>query len=141
MLMKSTLHSSIHLFKLAMEVYFDLNYPKNLAEALKLVHTLDESKNLSIQRTQLIENIDKENSIVFLVDSAKRGIDIVIDKHFEDGYRVFAFKLKSANSIDLFRLTLMTLSLWPKILQTVSKESNPFVYTFNYNGKCLTKAR
>lgn len=124
-----------------MELYFDLNYPKNLAEALKLVHTLDESQNISIQRTQQIDNIDKENSIVFLIDSAKRGLDIAIDKHFEDGYKVFAFKLKSANSIDFFRLTLMTLSLWPKILQTVSEETNPFVYTFNYNGKYLTKAR
>lgn len=124
-----------------MEVYFDLNYPKNLTEALKLVHNLDESKNLSIQRTQLIDNIDKENSIVFLIDSAKRGIDIVIDKHFEDGYKVFAFRMKSANSIDLFRLTLMTLSLWPKILQTASKETNPYIYTFNYDGKKLTKAK
>jgi hypothetical protein len=124
-----------------MEVYFDLNYPKNLAEALKLVHNLDESKNLSIQRTQLIEDIDKENSIVFLIDSAKRGIDIVIDKHFEDGYRVFAFKLNSTDDINFFQLTLMTLKLWPKILHTVSEETDPFVYTFNYNGKYLTKAR
>lgn len=124
-----------------MELYFDLNYPKNLAEALKLLHSLDDSQNISIQRTQQIDNIDKENSIIFLVDSAKRGIDIAIDKHFEDGYRVFAFKLNSANSINLFQLTLMTLKLWPKILNTLNKETNPFIYTFNYNGKQLTKVK
>lgn len=124
-----------------MELYFDLNYPKNLAEALKLLHSLDESLNISIQRTQQIDNIDKENSIIFLIDSAKRGVDIVIDKHFEDGYRVFAFKLNSTDSINLFQLTLMTLKLWPKILNTIDKETQPFVYTFNYNGKYLTKTR
>ncbi|MFA6402887.1 MAG: hypothetical protein WCX31_14900 [Salinivirgaceae bacterium] len=124
-----------------MEIYFDLNYPKNLSEALKLMHDLDESKSFRIERTQLIDNIDKENSIVFLVDSAVKGIDITIDKHFEDGYRVIAFKLNSKDSIDLFRLTLMTLSLWPKILQTISEETNPFIYTFNTKGKKLNKVR
>lgn len=124
-----------------MDIYFDLNYPKNLAEALKLVHNLDESQKLSIQRTQMIENINKSNSIVFLIDSSKKGLDITIDKHFEDGYKVFAFKLNSAEELNLFKLTLMTLKLWPKILSTVKEETTPFVYTFNYNGKCLTKAR
>lgn len=124
-----------------MDIYFDLNYPKNLAEALKLVHNLDESQKLSIQRTQMIENINKSNSIVFLIDSSKKGLDITIDKHFEDGYKVFAFKLNSAEELNLFQLTLMTLKLWPKILSTVKEETTPFVYTFNYNGKYLTKAR
>ncbi|HZK92907.1 MAG TPA: hypothetical protein VFC67_01770 [Prolixibacteraceae bacterium] len=124
-----------------MELYFDLNYPKNLADALKLLHNLDETQEISIQRTMQIDNIDKENSIVFLVDSAKKGLDIPIVKHFEDGYKVIAFKMKSSNSLDLFRLTLMTLSLWPKILQAISNETTPFVYTFTYAGTKITKMR
>jgi len=124
-----------------MEIYFDTNYPKDLAEVLNLLHKLDNSQNLSIQRTQHIENIDKINSVVFLVDFAKKGIDITTDKHFEDGYKVFAFKLKSTESIDFFQLTLMTLQLWPKILQKVGNETMPFIYTFNYNGKGLNKVR
>jgi hypothetical protein len=124
-----------------MVVYFDINYPKNLAEALKLVHNLDESQKYSIQRTQEIGNINKENSIVFLIDSSKKGLDIVIDKHYEEGYKIFAFKLKSTDSLNIFHLTLRTLRLWPIILQTIEKETNPFVYTFKYNGKNLKKDR
>jgi hypothetical protein len=124
-----------------MEMYFDNNYPKNLAEALKLLHDLDKSQVVNVIRTQNIDNIDKENSVVFLFDNSKRGLDVVTDKHFEEGYKVFAFKLYSSDALDIFQLTLMTMQLWPKILNTISKETNPFVYTFNYNGKKLTKVK
>ena len=48
-----------------MEMYFDNNYPKNLAEALKLLHDLDKSQVVNVIRTQNIDNIDKKNSVVF----------------------------------------------------------------------------
>lgn len=124
-----------------MEVYFDTNYPKNLAEALRLLHALDDSKDFNITRTQNIENINKENSVIFLFDNSKRGLDIITDKHFEDGYKIFAFKLSSTDGINFFQLTLITLQIWPKILNRISEETKPFVYTFNYNGKILKKVR
>ena len=124
-----------------MEVYFDNNYPKNLPDALSLLHELNQSQIFKIIRTQNIENIDKRQSVIFLFDNSKKGLSIVTDKHFEEGYKVFAFKLNSADVINLFQLTLMTLKLWPKILNTINEETNPFVYTFNYNGKYLTKVR
>ena len=124
-----------------MEVYFDTNYPKNLAEALRLLHELDDTKHFNIIRTKNIENIDKENSVIFLFDKSKRGLDIATDKHFEDGYKIFAFKLSSTDGINFFQLTLMTMKIWPKILNRIIEEAEPFVYTFNYNGRYLTKVR
>jgi uncharacterized protein YbcI len=124
-----------------MEIYFDLNYPKNLAQALTLLHDLNQAQDFRIIRTQNIENINKEHSVIFLFDNGKKGLDISTDKHFEDGYKVFAFKLTSAESINFFQLMLMTLKLWSTILNTIQKENQPFVYTFTYQGRSLTKVR
>lgn len=124
-----------------MVVYLDTNYPKNLVEALKLLHELQEPREYEIVRTQDIKKADIQNSVIFLFDRSKKGIEIVTDKHFESGYKVFAFKTNSTNGINLFRLTLMTLRIWPKVLDTINEEKNPFVYTFTYNGNRLTKVK
>lgn len=124
-----------------MVVYLDNNYPKNLAEALKLLHELQQPQDYKIIRTQNIENVDVKNSVLFLFDKSKKGLDIVTDKHFEAGFKVFAFKLNSTDAINFFQLTLMTLRLWPKVLYTLNEENKPFVYTFNYNGQRLTKVK
>ena len=122
-----------------MVVYLDNNYPKNLAEALRLLHELQQPQDFEIIRTQDIENVDVKNSVIFLFDKSKKGLDIITDKHFEAGFKVFAFKLNSTDAINFFQLTLMTLRLWPKVLYTINEENNPFVYTFNYNGNVLQR--
>lgn len=124
-----------------MVVYLDPNYPKNLEEALRLLHKLQDPQEYEIVRTQDIKKADTQNSVIFLFDRGKKGIEIVTDKHFESGYRVFAFKSNSTKKIDLFQLALMTLRLWPKVLDAINEEKNPFVYTFTYTGHRLTKVK
>ena len=122
-----------------MKLYLDTNYPKNLAEALQLIHKLETPQNFEILRTQQFDENDASNSVVFLFDRSKRGIDIVTEKHYKAGYKVIAFKLSSTARIDFFQLSLTTLKLWPKILNTITEESNAFIFTYSYNGKTLNK--
>lgn len=124
-----------------MVVYLDNNYPKNLAEALRLLHELQQPQDFKIIRTQDIENVDVKDSVLFIFDKSKKGLDIVTDKHFEAGFKVFAFKSRSTNAINFFRFSIMTLHLWPKVLNAINEENNPFVYTFNYNGLHLKKVK
>ena len=124
-----------------MRVYFDNNYPKNLAEALQLIHRLQTPPIFDILRTQKFDENDIPNSVVFLFDRSKQGIDIITKKHYESGYRVFAFKLSSTDRIDFFQLSLITMKLWPKILAKIGEETNPFIFTYNYNGRALTKVK
>lgn len=124
-----------------MVIYFDTNYPKNLAEALRLLHDIQVPQEIKIIRTQDLKKVDVQNSVLFLFDKSKKGIDIVTGKHFEAGFKVFAFRTKSTKAINFFRFSVMTLHLWPKILNTLSEEHNPFVYTFNYNGLHLKKVK
>jgi len=124
-----------------MRVYLDTNYPKNLAEALRLIHAMQLSSTVEIIRTQDIKEVETSNSVLFLFDRSKKGLDIVTEKHFEAGYRVFAFKLNSTEKINFFDLSLSLLRLWPKILEEINADTQPFVFTYNYNGKTLSKVK
>ncbi len=122
-------------------MYLDNNYPKNLAEALRLIHALQRPQEYEIVRTQDLKEADTDNSVLFLFDRSKKGLDIVTEKHFEAGYRVFAFKLNSTDKINFFDLSLSLLRLWPRILEAIVGETEPFVFTYNYNGKTLSKVK
>ena len=124
-----------------MKVYLDCNYPKNLAEALKLIHDLQNPSQFEIIRTQQFDETNISNSAVFIFDRSKRGLDITTEKHFQAGYKVFAFKLHSTQQIDLFQLSIVTLKLWPKVLNLITLKKEPFVFTYNYNGRALTKVK
>jgi hypothetical protein len=122
-------------------VYLDSNYPKNLVEALKLIHGLQSIQKYDIARTQEFDDSTALNTVVFLFDRSKKDIEIVTEKHFDAGYKVFAFKSNSTEKIDLFQLSLAILNLWPKMLNVIDSESKPFVFTYKYDGKKLSKAR
>ena len=120
----------------SMKVYLDTNYPKNLAEALQLIHELQRPAKYEIIRTQQFDEIE---SVVFLFDRSKRGLDIVTEKHYKAGYKVIAFKLASTESIDLFKLSISTLKLWPTILNIITGANKPFILTYSYKGSSLKK--
>ena len=122
------------------KVYLDINYPKNLVTALQLVHQLQNPPQLDISRTAHFEESGND-SVVFLFDRSKKGIDIVTEKHFEAGYKVFAFRLNSVDKIDLYQLSLTVITLWPKILKTLNGETQPFVFTYNYTSSTLKKIK
>lgn len=124
-----------------MRLYLDTNYPKNLTEALRLIHETQQPAEYEIIRTQSFDESDVHQTVVFLFDKSKKGIDVVTQKHFEFGYRVFALKITSKERFDFFELSLTIIRMWPKILDTIKSEKNPFVFTYNYKGTSLKKAR
>lgn len=123
------------------QIYLDCNYPKNLENALQLIHKLQMPHGFNVIRTQQFDEKDISNKVVFLFDTSKKGIDVVTEKHYEAGFKVFAFKLNSTERIDFFQLSLSTIHLWPKILTAINEGAKPFVFTYNYNGKALKKAK
>ena len=122
-----------------MIILFDQNYPKYVLDALQLIHKLDATKYYRIIYWTNEVVIDQSKPVVFLLDRSLKGIDIVTKKHYEDGYKVFAFKLKRKAKMDPFRFALTILNIWPKVLETVKIQEQPFVYTYRYEGKKLKK--
>jgi hypothetical protein len=123
-----------------MNVLFDRNYPKYLIDSLQLIHKLDSAQSCSIRYWEKQDENETNNPIVFILDRSRKGLDITTLKHYEAGYRVFAFKLPGKQKIDLFNFSLTVLSLWPKVLDTVKAEEKAFVFTYKYGGRKLRRA-
>jgi hypothetical protein len=121
-------------------VYLDTQYPKNLADGLSLLHQMQYPKEFEIIRTNNFEDADT-NSVVFLFDRTKKGIDLITEKHYEEGYKVFAFKSRLVPKVDIFQLSLSVLSLWPKIVDTITSDNNPFIFTYKYSNSTLKRIK
>lgn len=121
-----------------LKVYLDTNYPKNLIYALQNVHKLQYPQQLEIERTSAFVD---ERAVVFIFDKSKKGVDIITEKHFDAGYKVFAFKFYPEEKFDLFRFTLSTLQLWPKILEVIDQNHDPFIVTYRYFGSGLKRVK
>ena len=123
-----------------MYLYIDRNYPKNLASALKYLHSISGSYPFNIiYKDKRLADLETHKTVVFLFDNAKKGIDLPTRKHVEAGYRVFAFKTRTAEKLDLFVLSLQVLSLWKKILDKIETSEGPYVYTYGYRNTKLDK--
>ena len=123
------------------KVYLDTQYPKNLEKALQLLHELQYPKNIEVIRTNHFDNPGADYPVIFLFDRTKKGLDIITEKHFEAGYRVFAFKSKLVEKFDVFELSLSVLTLWPRIMDTINEEKIPFIFTYKYSGSKLIRAK
>lgn len=122
-----------------MQILFDRSHPKYLLEALKLVHKLDQQGEVAL--VYYDKSIDEQalnKPVLFLFDYSKKGLEVTTEKYYSSGYRVFALKTKRGEKLNFFELSLTVLSVWPKVLNILTKQDNPFVYTYktnNYNLK------
>jgi len=124
-----------------MTVCMDNNHPNNLVQCLQLLHDNQHPKKYSFHRQSNFAEFDKNQSVFFVFNLSKKDIDITIDKHFESGYKVFAFKAKPGTRVDYFDFSLSLLGLWPKILKAIDAHQEPFVYTYGIYQKKLNKVR
>lgn len=122
-----------------MEILFDKNYPKYVVDAIQLIHKLDSTKYFNVSQWTKEVKETQNKPVIFILDRSTRGIDVTTQKHYEEGYRVFAFKLNGKSKIEFFRFALTVLNIWPKVLETVKTEQEPFIYTYKYGGRKLTK--
>ncbi len=123
------------------KIYFHTNYPKDLTHAISLVHSLQFLKEYEIERRSIVDPINYDKSVVFLFDHSKKKVDLITEALYDSGYRIFAFKLSSAEKIDPFQLGLKLMELWSKVLSKIDTETIPFIYTYSYQAKNLKKVK
>lgn len=123
------------------KIYFHTNYPKDLTNAISLIHSMQLPKQHEIERVSTVASMDFERSVLFLFDHAKRKIDLVTEAHYDSGYRVFAFRLSSTEQLDPFKLSLTLMRLWHIILEKINKENDPFIFTYTYSAKTINKIK
>jgi hypothetical protein len=125
-----------------MQICLEQNYPKNLVLALELVHKVDIStKDIKVFWDKKLTEQDSASTIVFLFDRGKRNIEFTTTQYFEKGFRVFAFKMTTADSLNPFELSLTVLGLWRKVINIIYENKDPFVYTYGYKQMKLNKVK
>jgi len=125
-----------------MQICIAQNYPKNLVSALSLIHQIDTStSDIQIVSDKPLTVSDSSSTVVFLFDKGKRNLDITTENYFKMGFRVFAFKMSSAETLNPFELSLTVLGLWRRMLNEIRGSKFPFVITYTYKGKALNKAK
>lgn len=122
-----------------MQICLSKNYPKNLFQALQLLHALHTTRHFTFHWDKNLTNEDAKKTVVFLFDNSVKGLDNTTQEYFQRGYKVFAFKKKPGERIDLYEFSFTVLNLWEKILNTLSADDTPFVCVYKYKSKGLKK--
>jgi len=121
-----------------MEILFEKSHPKDLVEALKLVHKSDGSNSYVLSYyDKTIDEKSLQQPILLLFDYKSKGLEITTKELYKSGYRIFAMKTKRKDKLDFFNLSLTVLGLWPKMLQIANEKKSPFIFTYKYCGSRL----
>jgi hypothetical protein len=122
-----------------MRLYLDHQYPASFVNIIKSIHELQYPKEYEIISGDWLNDNNADETIVFLVDTSKRGLDAHALNYYKDGFRVFAFRKPYDKPYNLFKQTLIFLSQWNKILNTIRLETKPFIYTISEAKTPMTK--
>ena len=122
-----------------MKLYIDNQYTPNFIRLVTSLHSMQFSKAYEIVSGEWTNEFKPDGTVVFLWDTSKKGLSQQIIKHYSDGYKVFTYKKPFGKPLDLFKLSLLMLSQWKRMLETIEKEKGPFLFTINDSKKILKR--
>jgi len=122
-----------------MKLYVDNQYSPKFIKLLASLHALQSSPIYEIVSGQWTDEFKPTNTVVFLWDTNKKGLSKQIMNHYIDGYKVFTYKKPFGEPLDLFKVSLIMLSQWKKMLETIENEEGPFLFTINDSKKVLRR--
>jgi hypothetical protein len=123
-----------------MKIYIDTQYPPGLFNALKEIHKMQYPAEYELMTGTWLSTNTASDTVVFLVDTNKYGLNPLTLNHYAEGYRVFAFKKPLGEKINLFHWSLLLLTQWKKVLDVVESEKAPFIFTYSLNSRSIKRA-
>lgn len=122
-----------------MKLFIDNQYTPGFVRLVTSLHSMQFDKPYEIISGKWTNELKPDSTVVFLWDTSKKGLSPQILKHYQDGYKVFTYKKPFGKSLDLFKVSLLMLSQWKKMLETIEKENGPFLFTINDSKKVLKR--
>lgn len=122
-----------------MKLYVDSQYSPGFIRLLTNLHSMQFNPAHEIVSGKWTDEFTPANTVVFLWDTNKKGLSQPIIKHYIDGYKVFTYKKPFGEPLDLFKVSLIMLSQWQKMLETIEKENGPFLFTINDSKKKMKR--
>lgn len=122
-----------------MKLYVDNQYSPTFIKLITALHSLEFNGRYDIVSGQWRDEFTPSNTVVFLWDTSKKGLSQQIVKHYQDGYKVFTYKKPFGEPMNLFKVSLIMLSQWKKMLETIEAESGAFLFTISDSKKVLRR--
>ena len=122
-----------------MNLYIDNQYSPRLIKLITSLHDMQFGKCYEIVTGEWSKDYKPANTVVFLWDTSKKGLSQQVLRHYSDGYKVFVYKKPYGEPLDIFTVSLVILSQWKKILDTLEKEQGPFLFTLTESKKVLRR--
>jgi hypothetical protein len=122
-----------------MKLYVDSQYSPGFIKLITALHSLEFNSRYDIVSGKWCEEYTPSNTVVFLWDTSTKGISEQIVRHYRDGFKVFTYKKPHGKPLNPFRVSLIMLSQWRKMLETIEKENGAFLFTINDSKKVLKR--
>ena len=123
-----------------MKLYLDNQYTPGFIKLISSLHAMEFNSKYDIVSGQWDDNSFKPtNTVVFLWDTNKKGLSQQIIKHYTDGFKVFTYKKPFGKPMNLFKVSLLMLSQWKRMLDMIEEEEGPFLFTIHDSKKVLKR--
>jgi hypothetical protein len=122
-----------------MKLYLDNQYTPAFIKLITALHAMEFNGKYDVVSGQWTDDLQPANTVVFLWDTSKKGLSQQIIKHYSDGYKVFTYKKPFGKPMNLFKISLLMLSQWKKMLEAIEKENGAFLFTINDSKKILRR--
>ena len=122
-----------------MKLYVDNQYSSAFIKLITALHSMEFNGKYDIVSGQWRDEFTPSDTVVFLWDTTKKGLSQQIVKHYQDGYKVFTYKKPFGQPLNLFKVSLVMLSQWKKMLETIEAESGAFLFTISDSKNVLRR--
>jgi hypothetical protein len=122
-----------------MKLYLDNQYTPGFIKLISALHAMEFNSKYDIVSGQWDNSFKPTNTVVFLWDTNKKGLSQQIIKHYTDGFKVFTYKKPFGKPMNLFKVSLLMLSQWKRMLDMIEEEEGPFLFTIHDSKKVLKR--
>lgn len=122
-----------------MKLYIDNQYTPGFIRLITSLHSMHFSQSYEIVSGKWDNEFKPEDTVVFLWDTNKKGVSPQIKRHYSDGYKVFTFKKPFGKPLDMFKVSVLMLSQWKKMLDMIENEEGAFLFTISDSKKIMTR--
>lgn len=122
-----------------MRLYIDPNYTPPVIKLIKTLHGLEYPETYEVVTGSWQADFSTTNTVVFLVDTNKQGLNTLTLDHYADGFKVVAYKKPEGRPFDPFNCGLTLMSQWKKLLTDINNTSGRMLISISNTERSYRK--
>lgn len=114
-----------------MRLYLDNQYTPGFIRLISSLHAMEREAKYEVISGIWKDDYRPDSTVVFLWDISEKGLSRQILNHYNDGYKVFVYRKPFGKPFNPYRVSLLILSQWKKILKLIETERKPFLFAIS----------